>query len=89
LQGEGKEGTRRGKKGGRKGRLFICLSFDTSFKVLVWASAANGFMPGPFDLISQRQLAALEISNHQVISRLLNQSLVYLIFEPFKVSDMG
>jgi hypothetical protein len=46
-------------------------------------SVTKCFMTEPFDLISQMQLAALEINDHQVISRAMEQRFGNLIFEGF------
>jgi hypothetical protein len=58
----------------------------------VHASVGNRFMMEPLDLVSQMQLAALEINDHQVINRAMEQSFDNLIFEglvpPFKISNM-
>jgi hypothetical protein len=47
----------------------------------------------PFDFVSQMQIAALEIRDHQIISRAMEQSVANLIFEglvpPFKINNMG
>jgi hypothetical protein len=44
-------------------------------------------MTEKFDLISQMQLAALELNGHRVVGWLSNQSLIDFIFEPLKIRN--
>jgi hypothetical protein len=46
-------------------------------------------MKEKFDLISQMQLAALELNGHRVVGRLANQSLIDFILEPLKIRNKG
>ncbi len=46
-------------------------------------------MTEKFDLISQVQLAALELNGHRVVGRLSKQSLIDFIFEPLKIRNKG
>jgi hypothetical protein len=59
---------------------------------IVQASVHSRFMTEPFELVSQMQLAALEINDQQVISRVMEQGFGKLIFEglepPFKIRNI-
>ena len=46
-------------------------------------------MTEKFDLISQVQLAVLELNGHRVVGRPPNQSLIDFIFEPLKIGNKG
>jgi hypothetical protein len=46
-------------------------------------------MSKKFYFISQVQLAALEFDKHLAIRRAMEESLIDLLFEPLKISDMG
>ena len=45
------------------------------------ASVRSRFMMEPFKFVSELQHATLEINDHQVISRAMEQSFANLIFE--------
>jgi hypothetical protein len=46
-------------------------------------------MTEKFDLISQMQLATLELNGHRVVGRFLNQNLIEFIFEPLRIRNKG
>jgi hypothetical protein len=58
----------------------------------VQAAVLNRFMTEPFEFFFEMQHTALEINDHQIISRAMQQSFANLIFDslepPFKISNM-
>ena len=59
-------------------------------ELLVQGPVPEHFMTEPFNLFFQMRLAAPEFDKHlAVVIRAMEQCLVGLIFEPFKVSNEG
>jgi hypothetical protein len=58
----------------------------------VQASVSNRFTTEPFEFVSEVQHAALEISDHRVTSRTIEQSIRNFVFEdflpPFEIKNM-
>jgi hypothetical protein len=58
----------------------------------VQVSVASRFMTEPINLVSQMKNASLEIGNHQVVSRVLEQSFGEFFFQrslaPLQIPDM-
>jgi len=46
-------------------------------------------MTEPFNFFFQMQLAAPEFDKHLVIRRAMEEGLIDLFFEPFKIGDMN
>jgi hypothetical protein len=46
-------------------------------------------MTEKLDLISQVQLAVLELNGHRVVGGLSKQSLIDFVFEPLKIRNKG
>jgi hypothetical protein len=63
---------------------------ELSRPALVQGSVPEHFMPEPFNFFFQMRLAALEFDEHlAVVIRAMEQCIVDLIFEPFKISNEG
>ena len=58
-------------------------------EVLVQGFVPNDFMTEPFYFFFQMQLAAPESDKYLVIRRAMEEGLIDLFFEPFKIGDMN